>query len=98
MTPKHRGPECIGTQGEDIVHIKVDGDMVTVRPLFTKEANDDAEKQINSNGYFFNIQGGNMNTDGKDFFITAYNLTHLWNKDNFQLKDGNRVKPKYSLI
>lgn len=77
--------------------ILFDGDMVTVRPLFTKEANDDAEKQINSNGYFFNIQGGNMNTDGKDFFITAYNLTHLWNKGDFQLKDGNRVKPKYSL-
>lgn len=71
--------------------------MVTVRPVFSVEANRDAEKQINSNGYFLNVQGSNMRDDGKDFHITAYMLTHIQDPKSFELKDINKEKHKYHL-
>lgn len=74
-----------------------DGDMVTVRPVFSVEANRDAEKQINSNGYFLNVQGSNMRDDGKDFHITAYMLTHIQDPKEFKLVDINKEKHKYHL-
>ena len=73
-----------------------DGDVATDRPVFTIEANEDAEKQINSLAYFLNVQGGNMRDDGKDFQLTAYMLTHIWNPPSgFKLEDINKNKMKY---
>ena len=71
--------------------------MVSIRPLFTKESNADAERQINSPGYFLNIQGGGLREDSKDFNVTAYNLTHMKDPGQFVLKDINKTKMEYKV-
>lgn len=75
-----------------------DGDMITDRPVFTIEANDDAEKQINSVGYFLNVRGSNMRDDGKDFRLSGYMITHIWDPPSgFKLEDINKDKMKYKV-
>lgn len=71
-----------------------DGDTVSVRPCWTREANEDAERQIRSNSYILNIKGESMRNLEKDFLLTQYNLTRI--KDVTVLTvDCNITKPKY---
>ena len=77
-----------------------DGDMCTVKPCMTIEANMDAEKAINSISYLLNTSGKLMRTDSKDFVMTAYSLTHAFSSKD--VEDGinadiNVKKPKYFL-
>lgn len=97
-------PESNGTQGEEIVRgdliifymvIKFDGDQVSVKACWTKEANEDAERYINSNAYVINIQGKNMRELTKDFILTQYMLTNP--TDAKITADCNVSKPKYAL-
>lgn len=75
-----------------------DGDMCTVRACMTVEANEDAEKSINSINYLINTSGKLMRTDSKDFVMTAYSLTHAFtgsDKEDGIVADINATKPKY---
>lgn len=72
-----------------------DGDQVTIKPVFTREANRDAERMLNSNAYVLSIDGQLMRPVTKDFVQTAYTLTNVQNPGNFVLKDINKVKPNY---
>ncbi|MCM1295176.1 MAG: hypothetical protein NC311_06515 [Muribaculaceae bacterium] len=80
----------IGPMGADF-----DGDQVSVKACWTKEANDDAERYINSNAYVINIQGKNMREITKDFLLTQYMLTNP--ADAVIDTDCNVSKPKYAL-
>ncbi|MCM1233541.1 MAG: hypothetical protein NC489_25785 [Ruminococcus flavefaciens] len=80
----------IGPMGADF-----DGDQVSVKACWTKEANDDAERYINSNAYVINIQGKNMREITKDFLLTQYMLTNP--ADAIIDADCNVSKPKYAL-
>ena len=71
--------------------------MVSIRPIFSIEANKDAENQINSNAYILNIRGESMRDDGKDLHVTAYNLTHFQGAEGYKLTDINKDKPKYQI-
>lgn len=74
-----------------------DGDQCSVRPVFTKEANEECERRIHSPAYILNIEGGYMRGISKDFSLCLYNLTRTYdNKVDF-LKDCNATKPKYGL-
>ena len=80
----------IGPMGADF-----DGDQVSVRACWTKEANADAERTINSNSYVINIQGKNMREITKDFLLTQYMLTNP--EDAVIDHECNKVQPKYKI-
>lgn len=71
-----------------------DGDTVSVRSVFSREANDDCEAYINSNAYILDVAGNFMRDITKDFIITAYNLTKTEKVEDLT-KDCNKVKPMY---
>lgn len=52
-----------------------DGDQVTVKPLFTQEANIEAEKILNSKSNILDIYGGNMRNSTNEAVQTIYQLT-----------------------
>lgn len=81
-----------GTLGADY-----DGDTVTVRPVYTKEANAECEQRIKSNAYVLNIEGKFMREFGKDFTLCCYNLTHTFDGKDELLKDINAKPPKYKI-
>lgn len=64
---------------------------MSIKPRWSKEANDDAERLINSNAYTLDVGGKTMRYMTKDFVITQYMMT----KNNAGLKDINKVRPKY---
>lgn len=73
-----------------------DGDTVSVKACWTKEANEDAERYINSNAYVLNVQGKCMREMSKDFLLTQYLLTNT-EKKNLLTADCNVVQPKYAI-
>lgn len=95
ISSKCRDPKCIRILGEEIVHVKDDGDTVSIKPVFTKEANAECEKRIQSVAYVLNVEGKLIRNATKDFTLCAYNLTRVEDgKDTF-LTDVNKDKPKY---
>ena len=52
-----------------------DGDMVTLRGLFTQEANEEAERKINSTANILDIVGKNIRTVSAEGLQTFYDLT-----------------------
>lgn len=83
----------IGPMGADY-----DGDTVTLRPVYSKEANAECEARINSIGYLLNVEGKLMREPTKDFIITMTNLTHLTKNQRAAIKPCNAQKPKYQLV
>lgn len=61
----------------------------------TKEANEDAERWIRSNGYILNMSGKTMRTLEKDFLLCQYNLT--LDPEHRTTSDCNKVAPKYAV-
>lgn len=74
-----------------------DGDTVSIKPVFTKEANAECEQRIRSNAYVLNVEGKLMREASKDFLLCAYEMSHIQDgKDDF-LKDINNKTPKFTL-
>lgn len=71
-----------------------DGDTISCKGVWTKEANAEAEKWIHSNGYIINIAGNTMRPLEKDFLLCQYNLTKAG--DNLT-KDCNVASPMYAV-
>lgn len=77
--------------------MKDDGDTVSIKPVFTKEANAECEKRIQSVAYVLNVEGKLIRNATKDFTLCAYNLTRVEDgKDTF-LTDVSKDKPKYAI-
>ena len=75
-----------------------DGDQVTVKPVYSVEANRDADRQIRSNAFVLDYQGKVMRPLDLDFFITAYSMTHIQPKGvSFEYKDVNAKPPMYEI-
>ena len=70
-----------------------DGDTISVKPVFTVEANEDCEKRIKSKGYVLDVSGNLMREMTKDFILTSYCLT----KSDKPLSDINKEKPMYAI-
>lgn len=70
---------------------------MTVRPVYTKEANAECEQRIHSNAYILNIEGGFMRGISKDFSLCLYDLTRIYDKNKIKLEDLNVSKPKYAV-
>lgn len=78
--------------------IKDDGDMVSVKPVMSREANAECEKRIHSKAYFLSVEGKLLRNATKDFTLTAYNLTTSYDPSvNAVLKDINAEKLKYAV-
>ena len=77
------------------VDINNDGDTISVKPAFTREANEECEKRIHSNAYVLNVEGKLMRQMTKDFTLCAFNLTNVFDGKSDFLKDINKVKPEY---
>ena len=77
---------------------KFDGDVMSVKPCITVEANQDAEKQIQSLSYIMDYRGKIMRSLDKDFVLTAYNMTNVINgPETFQYENINATEPKFKI-
>lgn len=72
-----------------------DGDQVTVKPVFTKEANAECAQRLNSVAYYVGINGNLLKVQERDFILTAYNMTRL--AKGTTLNDINKSKAKYAV-
>ena len=54
-----------------------DGDTVTVKGVYTIEANDELEKQMYSKANFIDIGGNTIRSSSKDAIQSLYNLTRI---------------------
>lgn len=52
-----------------------DGDQVSVKMLFSLEANQEAEEIINSLKHYVSIQGDIIRVVGNEAYLTFYNMT-----------------------
>lgn len=70
---------------------------VSVKPVFTKEANAECEQRIHSNAYVLNPEGKLMREADRDFLICAYSLSKISDGKSDFLKDINAKPPKFTL-
>lgn len=52
-----------------------DGDQVTVKGVFSEEANEELEKQLSAKSHYFNLGGKGVRTSDKEAMQSLYNLT-----------------------
>ena len=52
-----------------------DGDQITVKGLYTQEANDEARRIMKSKSHILNASGNNMRTTSNEGLQTLYMLT-----------------------
>ena len=52
-----------------------DGDQITVKMVYTEEANDEADQIMQSNKYFTNLAGKMIRVVEKEVLLTTYNMT-----------------------
>ena len=74
-----------------------DGDTVSIKPAMTVEANQDAERQIQSPSYILSQAGKTNRPLEKDFLLTQYMLTLSHTKERLT-RDCNVEKPKYAVV
>ena len=48
---------------------------MSIRPVFTREANAECEQRIRSNAYVLDVEGKMMRHAEKDFLICAYSMS-----------------------
>lgn len=72
-----------------------DGDTVSIKPVFTKEANIECAQRLNSVAYYVGVNGNFIKPQNKDFALTAYNMTRV--PKGTKLNDVNKVAPKYAV-
>ena len=67
--------------------ISKDGDQVTVKGIYTNEANEELEEQLNSKSHFFNLGGKGVRTSDKEAMQSLYNLTLCLEDDKKKITD-----------
>lgn len=58
-----------------------DGDQVTVRGIFSEEANDELDKQLSAKAHYFNLGGKGVRTSDKEAMQSLYSLTMCLDTD-----------------
>ena len=64
-----------------------DGDQVTVKGVFSEEANEELEKQLSSKSHYFNLGGKGVRTSDKEAMQSLYSLTICLEDDKGKLSD-----------
>lgn len=65
----------------------MDGDQVTVRGVFTEEANKELEEQLFSKSHYFNLGGKGVRASDKEAMQSLYNLTLCLPADKDKMVD-----------
>ena len=58
-----------------------DGDQVTVRGVFSEEANEELDKQLSAKSHYFNLGGKGVRTSDKEAIQSLYSLTMCLEED-----------------
>lgn len=69
-----------------------DGDMVTLKILYTEEANEELKKQINSKSQFINMEGSNGRKPENESLQVMYNLTLVLPEDMNKMTTDIKMK------
>lgn len=77
---------CISNLYLDAIGGDYDGDQATSKGVYTKEANEELAKFMNSKANYINVGGTNIRTVGADSLQSLYSLTKI-------LKDTKLVNP-----
>ena len=64
-----------------------DGDQVTVKGVFSEEANEELEKQLSTKSHYFNLGGKGVRTSDKEAIQSLYNLTLSLDDDKSKITD-----------
>lgn len=73
-----------------------DGDMVSIKGIYSKEANAELEKQLNSKSHFINLGAENVMSVGNEGKQAIYDLTKILNDDKNKLSSPTfKTVPKY---
>ena len=72
----------------NIIQSKWDGDQVTVKGVWTNEANAELDKQMNSKKHYIGLSGVNVRVGGNEAIQCLYSLTLL-------LPDSKHEKPTF---
>lgn len=62
-----------------------DGDQVTLKGVFSEEANAELEKQLRSKSHYFNLGGKGVRTSDKEAIQSLYNLTLCLDDDKAKI-------------
>lgn len=65
----------------------MDGDQVTVKGVFTEEANRELDKQLSARAHYFNLGGKGVRSSDKEAMQSLYNLTLCLEADKDKLTD-----------
>ena len=64
-----------------------DGDQVTVKGVYSEEANAELDKQLESKSHYFNLGGKGVRTSDKEAMQSLYNLTLCLPDDESKMSD-----------
>lgn len=66
----------------------MDGDQVSVKPLYTVEANAELEKHLDSKGHYISLGAGSVRVTTNEGIQALYNLT-------IHIPNSNLGEPKF---
>lgn len=66
-----------------------DGDQVTVKGVYSEEANAELDKQLSSKSHLFNLGGKGVRTSDKEAMQSLYNLTLCLPEDESKMSNPN---------
>ncbi len=64
-----------------------DGDQCTAKGVFSEEANEELERQLNSKSHYFNLGGKGVRTSDKEAIQSLYSLTLCLDDDKTKITD-----------
>ena len=64
-----------------------DGDQVTVKGVFSKEANEELHNQLSNKAHYFNLGGKGVRTSDKEAMQSLYSLTLCLEADKEKMSD-----------
>ena len=67
--------------------VDYDGDQVTVKGVFSEEANRELDKQLSNKAHFFNLGGKGVRTSDKEAMQSLYSLTLCLEADRDKISD-----------
>ena len=78
--------------------IEYDGDTISCKACWTKEANEDAERYITSNAYVLSSTGDTMRSMSQGFVMTQYLMTMLDKDSPVKVDCNNNTRSKYYTV
>ena len=65
----------------------MDGDQITLKGVFSEEANEELDKHLKAKAHYFNLGGKGVRTSDKEAMQSLYNLTLCLDDDKSKITD-----------